>query len=836
MEVGCYVINLQSPELGVGEVIKFDRSYVTVYFPSLDENREYLASNNALKKTNNAPEKFTLSGAKKQSPIILRNDPTPLDNRVQRDQENAHSATQLAREALRQFSTYGPIPDIHGPSENTKIRESENHRRHADLLAIRNVPFHVMAEVEATTLQNGKEQIFQQILYAHENTRTNNPLTHNGGRINVMSWTHPAIQIALTRDLHEIIDIKAHGYTLMGIKPLARARFSQVLPSIVGLYEPGGIVGKKKDEKRATGLKAVKLQMTKDQVDAFLSKMNGMMLVTGAPGSGKTTVAMQRIRFLYDQQGERVSHDQNVRYEENLTKIFLANENLITYSKELLEKGLQIPASVVELVDTFLGTYLNDLWTFKHGANPRRRKLFHLEDRARLAFFGLCGEKDLRNCWQAYEEQIASRLAMADEAEWLLSPTTGRKALSAMMLAVALKSSAKVGMGRDPLSSRLTMDALYNQVEKNYESTRRFMQENGALGRFDTEFYKWLYWVYDPFDALVSFFGEHIYEGKVRIKKGMASRIDENQIVEGIQKDWEDRVFGKEEIPWLAFLLRFALPENTDQRARFREMPNPLAITGILSDERWTHVMIDEAQDLCVAQAAVLGSLVHPYGAFTVSADFNQVVSPVWGMENPEAFKVGISLRDKGVYQSFPFARNMRQSRQIGLFLQSFFQSVFGKIAPFEVNDQVEGPKPLLFVGNQSEFASRIQQRLNVLRRSSSSHSVALLQVNEDEVAMEQMRANLEKRGVELAPIWAASDDKGRLITTSVERIKGLEYDACFVVGLDDDDNRNLNYAKNRAYVALSRPALHLAIFCQEIPRSLQKANQNPGLIDVIRI
>ena len=30
--------------------------------------------------------------------------------------------------------------------------------------------------------------------------------------------------------------------------------------------------------------------MTKDQVDAFLSKMNGMMLVSGAPGSGNTPV------------------------------------------------------------------------------------------------------------------------------------------------------------------------------------------------------------------------------------------------------------------------------------------------------------------------------------------------------------------------------------------------------------------------------------------------------------------------------------------------------------------------------------------------------------------
>ena len=36
-----------------------------------------------------------------------------------------------------------------------------------------------------------------------------------------------------------------------------------------------------------TGLKAVKLNMTPDQARAFISRMSGLMIVTGAPGSGK---------------------------------------------------------------------------------------------------------------------------------------------------------------------------------------------------------------------------------------------------------------------------------------------------------------------------------------------------------------------------------------------------------------------------------------------------------------------------------------------------------------------------------------------------------------------
>ena len=42
-----------------------------------------------------------------------------------------------------------------------------------------------------------------------------------------------------------------------------------------------------------------------------------------------------------------------------------------------------------------------------------------------------------------------------------------------------------------------------------------------------------------------------------------------------------------------------------------------------------------------------------------------------------------------------------------------------------------------------------------------------------------------------LAPIWAAADQG--VITTSVERIKGLEFDACFVLGLEDVESAALN-------------------------------------------
>ena len=115
----------------------------------------------------------------------------------------------------------------------------------------------------------------------------------------------PGIQLALSTDIGDFRDVKASGFKLRSVEPLAKARFDAALPQISAVYQPGGAVRPRRAAQPKTGLKAVKLEMTKDQVQAFVSRMSGLMIVTGAPGSGKTTVAFQRIRFLFDQQDQR---------------------------------------------------------------------------------------------------------------------------------------------------------------------------------------------------------------------------------------------------------------------------------------------------------------------------------------------------------------------------------------------------------------------------------------------------------------------------------------------------------------------------------------------------
>ena len=131
----------------------------------------------------------------------------------------------------------------------------------------------------------------------------------------------PRVQLALSADIGDYCDVKASGFKLHSIEPLAKARFDDTLPQISAVYHPGGAVRPRRVERPKTGLKAVKLEMTKDQVKAFVSRMSGLMVVTGAPGSGKTTVAFQRIRFLFDQQDQRDHAGHLVKYAPHQTRV-----------------------------------------------------------------------------------------------------------------------------------------------------------------------------------------------------------------------------------------------------------------------------------------------------------------------------------------------------------------------------------------------------------------------------------------------------------------------------------------------------------------------------------
>jgi hypothetical protein len=349
-------------------------------------------------------------------------------------------------------------------------------QRRAALEAIAADPFQAMVEVYTEVVgENGKLQEKEQLWYANATASTNEVLKGADGTIVVLAWTHPGVQLALATDLGDYRDVRADGYRLRSVEPLAKARFDATLPRISAVYQPGGTVRPAKPAAPAkTGLKAVKLNMTRDQVLAFVSLMSGLMIVTGAPGSGKTTVAFQRIRFLFDQQDQREGGDRLVPYTPGLTRVFLANENLADQAKSLLANELDIPTFVVESVGNFVDGYLEQVWLYKQNARPRQRKLTQLEAAARTAILDLSDHHDLGRLWEAYEGQVANRLGMGTSAGWMDADGDSAPQLKALANVLARLASA-AAVGRDPLKSQLTMGAIYPEASRTYAAVRERM-------------------------------------------------------------------------------------------------------------------------------------------------------------------------------------------------------------------------------------------------------------------------------------------------------------------------------------------------------------------------
>lgn len=746
-----------------------------------------------------------------------------LSHRIARDEANARHASEVAAAKLPGFRGFKPQTDIVRGTAVPQVRVAEAlaHER-ADLQKIASRAFDAMVEVEV----NGGSPV---IWYAHLDTSGNQSLSFSGAslEVRVLSWTHPGIQTGLSGKLGKTVDTQRPGYLIKSLKPIARARFERVTPGIAGVYDPGGRVGEVSAQVASrTGLKAVKLDMTPEQVQAFINRMRGVMIVTGAPGTGKTTVAFQRIRFLFDQQSDRDPSDLGVPYEPELTRVFLASRNLIDYSRALLRDELQVPADVVTYVADFLKEYVDRAWQPKLDARPSAKKISTEELRAREAFLNLGEVGDLREVWQVLERQARERLAQGAESEWLRFATRlrGDAAQSAVELSEAFtKVLARKSV--DPLDSPCRMDTVWRLVRRPYDACRGALDERNRE-QFDDLLAKWLSFAYDPLDVLTTYFSGHKDAAIRRIMAGTGGVADPKTVVANAIEGWEKRSYLPTELGWIAWLLRFSLPEQSAPEDGFRAIPRAIPLPNHRTQTRWTHVVIDEAQDLSVQEASLLASFVHQYGALTVSADFHQVVSPVHGMTDGEALKVGLSIRDQSLFTQYPFNRNLRQSREIGQFLAHFYEKTFGQFPQFEPGPKLTKFKPQLHIGPETRFAGLISQLVNVLSTKGDRATMAILFIDEADARMRRLRSALHGAGVTVPAGEKAWSDQP-LVMTTVEQAKGLEYDTCVVIGLDDVERSSLNFWKNRAYVALSRPTTRLIMLCEEYPAILKSVRKD---------
>ena len=138
------------------------------------------------------------------------------------------------------------------------------------------------------------------------------------------------------------------------------------------------------------------------------------------------------------------------------------------------------------------------------------------------------------------------------------------------VLATALARVARgTAISSDPSRSGLTMGSIYPEAARSYTAARDGMSSR-LRNRPDELFQQWLYLVYDPLAALAAYFGARASEAAHRMRRGTGARVNEAEILGNAIAEWNERVYGPEDRPWLAWLLRLAPPEEMDLTCALR--------------------------------------------------------------------------------------------------------------------------------------------------------------------------------------------------------------------------------------------------------------------------
>lgn len=563
------------------------------------------------------------------------------------------------------------------------------------------------------------------------------------------------------------------------------------------------------------------------------------VLVEGPPGSGKTSVGIMRVPCLLDRQWKELSLEQGRDppfHTPDSMRILVMNEQMVGYLIELV-RSLRIDGVGVTTIGDLLlrvcenagllrgpeGTDEPILAKFKStpyvlqafwaGFRRRVHEVFATQEERLLLRLESIGDsgKDLANRLRVWLKNVES-ITVQDS----ILPST-------VHLARICANWQQQAQRNIPERERLSF-------WKNFSKTRR-----DHVARVNAERAKQIEAIRSIQVATESLLPTLC--DFVKIARSMFATPEFADAVSRFSQDTTPTQAAQAESKWRE-QMNASQPVRTEYDAvlaawlavHLSLLPadqETLLIGGRL--DRFTHLMVDEAQDLSSTHSVVLQKLIFRGGTLTLVGDLRQRLSPIGGLRSWSDLYVPNIRRAA-------FVVNYRQSFELGRFVMGLHQALFDEKPVWRPAESRTGPIPTVRIeASDSRVHATVASEVRRWRAEIPRATVGVLlfgrwHSQQATLFRERLAAVLSESLVNIVGVGQDHSDASLhntncVIVAPVAATRGLEFDA--VIVLDAHAEWSVQTAelslrrKHELYVATSRAKQGLSIVVKACPQLL---------------
>ncbi|MEK4707521.1 HelD family protein [Bacillus sp. FSL R10-2780] len=512
-------------------------------------------------------------------------------------------------------------------------------------------------------------------------------------------------------------------------------------------------LGENKDNK----LKDIVSTIQSEQNDIIRAERNLPLLIQGAAGSGKTTIALHRLAFLIYEYREQLEAERMI--------VFAPNSLFLDYISSVLPELGVGNISQTTFPDWALRT-LDGSVKLKQTEEKLKEAFSINRDEKKVMLGKLKGTLEFKSFTEERMVQFEKDLV----------PTKDFEAWDKAVIPVEdVKKWMQVEYKHYPLKKRRERLVgrmkrwIEIELKKFGETNEKKLLKKEATKRLNTYMNFW------PKMSPLS-----LYSSMLKSKEILDVLPEE--LVQETEKNCRKKEVYVEDLPALIYIHH--------------------RITGIEIGQKFHHVVIDEAQDFSPFQVYVLKEITLG-NSFTILGDLSQAIYDYQGIEDWNAFKE--VFQETGYYE---LTRSYRSTKEIIEFANEIIKNAeipVGLATPvFRSGEEVK----VIHAEDQFTEVLKTLQHL----QNEDVKTIAVIGRTDDECR--DIYEKLTNAGLTVNVIEAdQSKYEGGISVVPVYLAKGLEFDAVLLIDVDEEHYKNTKHDAKLLYVGCTRSLHDLWIF-----------------------